>query len=92
MIRSFADKETEALWRNGRSRLPRSILQRGFDKLLLLNSATNIEQLRRPPSHHLELLRGSRNGQHSIRVNGQWRLCFRWEGADAFDVEICDYH
>ena len=92
MIRDFADKETEALWNRRRCRLPQSIQQRGFDKLALLNAATDLEQLRRPPSHHLEQLTGNRKGQHSIRINEKYRLCFFWDGADARTVEIINYH
>ena len=61
-------------------------------KLLILDAADRLEDLRVPPGNRLEKLRGDRAGQHSIRVNDQWRLCFRWAGSDAYDVEIVDYH
>ena len=93
MIRSFASKETESLFATGKARrLPPDILQRAVMRLTQLDAATRIEDLRLPPSNHLEILSGDRHGQWSIRINGQWRLCFRFEGGDAFDVEIVDYH
>lgn len=61
-------------------------------KLVVIDAAERLEDLRRPPGNRLEKLKGDRAGQHSIRVNDQWRVCFRWEGADAYDVEIVDYH
>ncbi len=93
MIRSFACRETERLFSDERSRrFPPSIERVARRKLLLLNQARRLDDLRAPPGNRLELLKGNRAGQHSIRVNDQWRLCFRWEGEDAFDVEIVDYH
>lgn len=93
MIRSFADAETQRLFETGKSRrLPRDILKRAAMCLLQLNAAIKLEDLRLPPSNRLEALKGERAGQHSIRVNDQWRLCFRFENGDAFDVEIADYH
>ena len=93
MIRSFADKETESLFTTGRSRrLPQSILRRAMMRLYQLHFARRIEDLREPSSNRLEALRGDRSGQWSIRINDQWRVCFRFEGSDAFDVEIADYH
>lgn len=93
MIRSFANKETERLFATGTTRrLPRSILQRALSRLKYLHHATGPEDLREPLSSHLEVLTGGRAGQWSIRINDQWRLCFRFEGGDAFDVEIVDYH
>jgi proteic killer suppression protein len=93
VIRSFADAETERLFTTGKSRrLPADILKRATMRLLQLNSATRLEDLRQPPSNRLEALKGRRAVQHSIRVNDQWRLCFRFDGGDAFDVEIVDYH
>lgn len=93
MIRSFADKETERLFatRSAR-RLPQAIVRRALSRLKLLHIATSPEDLREPLSNHLEALRGDRAGQWSIRINDQWRLCFRFEGGHAFDVEIVDYH
>ena len=93
MIRSFADKETELLFATERSRrLPPEIQRRALVKLNYLDHAEVLDDLRFPPSNRLELLRGDRAGRWSLRVNDQWRLCFRFEGRDAFDVEIVDYH
>lgn len=93
MIRSFADRDTEKLWNTGRARrLPASLWARGLTKLQLLDAAVELAFLRVPPGNRLEALRGDRRGQHSIRLNDQWRLCFRWTGTDAEDVEITDYH
>ena len=94
MIRSFADKETEKLFRGAKATaVPPQIRERALSKLLVLNAATNVEDPRRaPPGNRLEKLRGDREGQWSIRVNRQYRVCFSWIGADAHDVEITDYH
>ena len=93
VIRGFADGETRRIWNEQRSRrLPGNIQQRALNKLALLNRASRLEDLRVPPGNRLEALSGKRQGQYSIRINEQWRLCFRWEAGDAFDVEICDYH
>jgi len=93
VIRSFADGETEKVFRRERSRsLPPDVQRRAHRKLLLVNAAERIDDLRIPPGNRLERLKGDREGQHSIRVNEQWRICFRWSGGDAFDVEIADYH
>lgn len=93
MIRSFADKATERLSMTGQSkRLPQEIHQRAMMRLSRLAEATVIDDLRFPPSHRLEALKGSRTGQWSIRINDQWRLCSRFDGGNAFDVEIVDYH
>lgn len=93
MIRSFADKETELLFAAERSRrLPQSIVRRAIGRLQHLNLARCPEDLRVPLSNRLEALKGDRAGQWSIRINEQWRLCFRFENGDAFDVEIVDYH
>jgi len=93
VIKSFADKETERLFRGRRSKaVPTELRERALSKLLVLNAATNIEDLRAPPGNRLEKLRGDREGQYSIRVNRQYRVCFSWIGADAHDVEITDYH
>jgi toxin HigB-1 len=93
MIRSFVDHETEQFFATGKSRrLPQEILVRASQKLRLLNAATDVEELRLPPSHRLEVLRGDRVGLHSIRINDQWRVCFRFADGDAYDVEIVDYH
>jgi proteic killer suppression protein len=93
MIRSFADKETKVLFETERSRrLPPAIARRALLRLQHLDVAMRVEDLRYPPSNHLESLRGDRAGQWSIRINDQWRVCFRFEGSNAFDVEIVDYH
>jgi len=93
MIRSFADKETEKLFnREASRRIPGEIQRIARRKLEVLAAAASIQDLRSPPSNRLEKLRGDRAGQHSIRINDQWRICFRWSGSDVFDVEIADYH
>jgi toxin HigB-1 len=93
MIKSFNCKETEKLF-HGRfsAKLPQDIQRTTAIKLKMLNAATVLETLRIPPSNYLEVLRGDREGQHSIRINKQWRICFVWQGNDAYDVEIVDYH
>lgn len=93
MIKSFKCKETENIF-HGRffARLPQGIQRGAAIKLKMLNAATVLETLRIPPSNYLEALRGDRDGQHSIRINKQWRICFTWQGNDAFEVEIVDYH
>ena len=93
MIRSFRDKRTEVLFLTGKARgLPPDILSRARRKLFALDASIRIDDLRVPPSNRLEALSGDRKGQHSVRVNDQWRLCFRFSDGDAFDVELCDYH
>jgi toxin HigB-1 len=93
MIRSFRSKETSVLF-EGRfaRRLPREIQQRAHVKLLLLHAAPDLRSLAKIPANRLEALRGDRAGQHSLRINDQWRICFRWIDGDAHDVEIVDYH
>jgi toxin HigB-1 len=93
MIKSFADSETEKLWHGTRSRrLPTDLHRRALIKLQLVDAAVELAFLRLPPGNRLEALKGDRAGQHSIRINDQWRICFKWNGADAEDVEIVDYH
>ena len=93
MILSFANKPTETLWRGRRPPdLPPSILKVALRKLTQLEAASNIEELRQPPGNRLELLKGNREGRYSIRVNDQFRVCFQWDGQNAHDVEIIDYH
>jgi proteic killer suppression protein len=93
MIASFRDRETEKLWRSGRSRhIPPKLRLRAFKKLAILNAAIALDNLKVPPGNQLEALRGNRAGQHSIRVNDQYRVCFTWRDGNAFDVEIVDYH
>jgi proteic killer suppression protein len=93
MIRSFADREAEALF-SGRfaRRLPRDIQRAAQRKLRQLHEAEELRDLAAPPGNRLEALRGSRAGQHSIRINGQWRLCFMWMDGGVERVEIVDYH
>ena len=93
MIKSFANAETEKLWQGIRSRrLPPNIQKRALIKLQLIDAAVELAFLRLPPGNRLEPLRGNRAGQHSIRINDQWRICFIWSGTDAENVEIADYH
>lgn len=93
MIRSFGDAETERFFSTGRSRrLPPEIRTRAAMRLTQLNAANRLDDVRLPSSNRLEALKHDRIGQWSIRVNDQWRLCFRFENGDAFDVEIVDYH
>ena len=93
MIRSFASPETERFFATGKSRrLPPEIRKRAAMRLTQLHASTTIDDLRFPPSNHLEALKHDRKGQWSIRINDQWRVCFRFERGDAFDVEITDYH
>jgi proteic killer suppression protein len=93
MIKSFKSKEAEMLF-HGRfsAKLPQAIQRTAAIKLKMLNAVTVLETLRIPPSNYLEALQGDREGQHSIRINKQWRICFVWKGSDAYDVEIVDYH
>ena len=93
MIGSFADRETELVWRGIRSRrLPQDVQRVALRKLLYLNRAKAVTDLREPPGNQLELLKRNRQGQWSIRINDQWRICFRWVNDNAEDVEIVDYH
>ena len=93
VIRSFRDGETGKIWRGEVSRrLPRDIQEVARRKLRMLANAQCLKDLAIPPANRLEPLRGSRKGQHGIRINDQWRVCFRWSGVDAHDVEIVDYH
>ncbi len=93
VIKSFANKETEKVWLGKISRkLPQDIQQVARRKLRMLNNAVVLEDLRIPPANRLELLKGDRAGQHSIRINNQWRICFIWQRGDAMDVAIVDYH
>ena len=93
MIRSFACKETERIWQGRASRkLPANIQQRALAKLALLNRVKTIDDLRNPPSNRLHALTGDREGQHSVSINMQWRICFAFENGEAHGVEIVDYH
>jgi len=93
VIKSFRDKETEQIWHGDISKkLPRNIQDTARRKLRMLNNAASINDLRIPPANRLEALKGRPKGLHSIKINRQWRVCFRWVSENAFDVEIVDYH
>jgi proteic killer suppression protein len=93
MIRSFRDKETEQVFRReGSRKFPSALQRQALRKLVILDGAEVLQDLRIPPSNRLEKLRGDREGQYSIRINGQWRICFQWADGNADDVEITDYH
>lgn len=92
MIKSFADKETRKLFERSRVRRFGGIERAALRKLAMVDAAVRVDDLRAPPGNRLEALHGDRSGQYSIRVNDQWRVCFRFEHGDAYDVEICDYH
>jgi proteic killer suppression protein len=93
MIKAIRDSETEKIFRRERSRkLPPDIQQTAYRKLRYLHVAKDLTDLRIPPSNRLEKLKGDRRGQHSIRINDRWRICFPWKSNDAYDVEIVDYH
>jgi proteic killer suppression protein len=93
VIKTFKDAETQRIHQRERSRkLPVDIQQVALRKLRMINNALNINDLRVPPANRLEKLIGNREGQYSIRINDQWRICLEWQGSDAFNVEITDYH
>jgi proteic killer suppression protein len=93
MIRSFKNQLAAAAWnRTAVKRVPTDVLRTAYRKLMQLHNAQSLGDLRSPPGNRLDLLKGDRQGQYSIRVNDQWRVCFRWTNGDAHDVEICDYH
>lgn len=93
MIRSFPDKRTAALFAGFVVRdLPNQIQRRARGKLLTVDAARQLDDLRIPPGNRLEALHGDRRGQYSIRINNQWRICFRWREGETWDVEIVDYH
>jgi proteic killer suppression protein len=93
LIKGFACKETEKIWKGEVSRrLPRDIQEVARRKLRMMNNARTLQDLRVPPANRLESLRGDLAGRHSIRINDQWRICFTWQEGDAFQVEITDYH
>ena len=93
MIRGFEDKETERIWHGQRSqKFPGDIQDRALRKLRQLDASLTLDDLRNPSGNRLESLKGDRKGQWSIRINDQWRICFRWNDGEARDVEIADYH
>ncbi len=93
MIKSFSDKRTERLFCDGTVKgLPPEVVSRALRKLDMLDAAQTVEDMRVPPGNRLHRLQGDRFGHYAISVNSQWRLCFRFEGEDAYDVELCDYH
>lgn len=93
MIKTFKCKETEGIFNLDRSRkLPADIQPVALRKLRMLNRSSTLEELRLPPANQLEKLRGDRADQWSIRINNQWRICFKWHEGDAYNVEIVDYH
>ena len=93
MIESFKTRDTEAVFQRLRApRIPADIYRRAHRKLLAVHAAMELNDLAVPPSNHLEALKGNRIGQHSIRINRQWRICFVWQNGNAHDVEIADYH
>ncbi len=91
MIKTFANKRTEVIWRSGKTAgsPPASVTKR---KLAMLDGAMALDDLRYPPGNRLEKLRGNRQGQYSVRINDQYRICFLWRGHDIFEVDITDYH
>jgi len=93
VLRSFADKETERVWRRQRvRRLDEGTQRAALRKLLILDAAEALDDLRVPPGNRLEKLKGDRAGSYSVHINQQWRICFRWTAAGPEDVEIVDYH
>lgn len=93
MVKSFADRQTQELYVSGKSkRFPPDVSKRAARKLEYVDLATRLEDLRIPPGNRLHALEGDREGQYSISINDQWRICFRFVDGDAFDVEVCDYH
>ena len=93
MIKTFRDKETEKIFnRQFSGKLPQNIQRVARKKLVILDAVSGLNDLRIPPGNQLEALTGDRKGQHSIRINDQWRICFKWTDGDAYHVEITDYH
>ncbi|MBW6510161.1 MAG: type II toxin-antitoxin system RelE/ParE family toxin [Desulfuromonadales bacterium] len=93
MIKSFADKRTQELYSNGKAKkFPVDVASRAARKLEYVNLAEHLEDLKVPPGNRLYPLSGNRQGQHAISINDQWRICFRFENGDAYEVEVCDYH
>jgi proteic killer suppression protein len=92
VIKSFADKQTRALFETGMSRRWNVIARVAVRKLVQIDSVATLDELNAPPGNRLEALKGDRAGLHSIRISDQWRICFRWESDGVYDVEIVDYH
>lgn len=93
MIKSFADKLTQELYSKGKAKkFPSDVASRAARKLEYVHLAEQLEDLKVPPGNRLHALHGNRQGQHAISINDQWRICFRFEDGDAYDVEVCDYH
>ena len=92
MIKSFADKDTQKLFERRSSKRFKNIERVALRKLVMLHAAKVLDDLKMPPGNRLEALKNDRIGQHSIRVNQQWRICFNWNGGEVQNVEICDYH
>lgn len=93
MIKTFADKRTKNLYETGTAkRFPADVAKRAARKLEYVDLAATLEDLRTPPGNRLHALEGNRKGQYSISIDDQWRICFRFEDSDAYDVEVCDYH
>jgi proteic killer suppression protein len=93
VIKSFADRQTEELFRTGKAkRVPPDVARRALRKLEAVHVASRLSDLRVPPSNRLHALKGDRAGQHAVAVNDQWRICFRFADGDAYEVEFCDYH
>jgi proteic killer suppression protein len=92
MIKTFREKETEKLFNRKYSKVPQDVQSVALRKLGHIDAAKSLEDLRIFPGHRLEALKGDRKGQHSIRINDQWRICFVWSDGEAYEVEICDYH
>ncbi len=94
MIKSFTDAETREFWETGKSRKrpPADLRSAARRKLMMLDAARKLDDLKAPPGNRLHPLTGDRSGQHAIRINDQFRVCFTWKGGDAYDVEITDYH
>lgn len=93
MIRTFSDKRTQELYSKGRSKkFPSDVASRAARKLEYVHLAEQLDDLKVPPGNRLHSLSGDRQGQYAISINDQWRICFRFEDGDAYDVEVCDYH
>jgi len=93
MIKTFADRRARDLFTSGKAKkFPPDVAERAARKLEYVHLATNLDDLKVPPGNRLHSLKGDREGQHAIRINDQWRICFRFLDGDAYDVEVCDYH